>query len=73
MHLSNGCDVICSNYDQEKLNPLAIDAFDRDSVLGDKPKIYVSLIRTMRVKKDLAKIKKEKAALNGGLVSGTEI
>ena len=45
-----------------RYNPFAIDAYDRESVLGKK--ILVSLIRTMRVKKALAKMKKDKATLN---------
>ena len=59
MHYSHMCDVDCRNYMQDKLTHIAIDAYDRDSVLGDKPKIHVSLNRTLRVKKTL---KKEKAA-----------
>ena len=63
MHYRNGCDVDCRSYAQGKLTHITVDAYDRDSVLGDKPRIHVSLNRTLRVKKALAKIKKERAAL----------
>ena len=59
MHYSNMCDVDCSSYVQDELTCIAVDAYDRDSVLRDKPKIHVSLNRTLRVKKTL---KKEKTA-----------
>ena len=58
---------------QGELNRIAIDAYDRDSVLGDKPRIHVSLIRTLRVKKTLARIRKEKAASDLILASEAEI
>ena len=45
----------CRNYGQSELSRLAIDAYDSESVLGAKPKVWVQITRTVRVKKCLAK------------------
>ena len=57
LHFNKVCNLECSNNGQSNLTRLAVDAFDRESVIGSKPKIWVTLVRTNRVKKDLAKIK----------------
>ena len=57
-HYNRECDIPCSNYAQTELARLAIDAFDNESVLGAKPKVWVQVTRTPRVKKLLANHKK---------------
>ena len=51
----------CSNYGQSELAKLAIDAYDYESVHGTKPKVWVQMSRTLRVKKYLANTKKSAA------------
>ena len=61
MHFNRSCEVECSNYGQSELSRLAIDAYDSESVLGAKPKVWVQITRTPRVKKYLANNKKRAA------------
>ena len=59
MHFYHDCDVDCSNYAQSELTHLAIDAFDRESVLGAKPKIWVQVTRTPMAKNYWLKLGKK--------------
>ena len=61
MHFNHCCEVECSNYGQSELARLAIDAYDYESVHGAKPKVWVQMSRTPRVKKYLANTKKRAA------------
>ena len=61
MHFNRSCEVECSNYGQSELARLAIDAYDYQSVHGAKPKVWVQITRTQRVKKYLANEKKRAA------------
>ena len=61
MHFNRSCEVECSNYGQSELSRLAIDAYDYQSVHGAKPKVWVQITRTQRVKKYLANEKKRAA------------
>ena len=61
MHFNRVCDLNCSNYGQSEISRLAVDAFDNESVHGSKPKVWVQIARTARVKKVLANIKKRAA------------
>ena len=51
MHYPNVCNIDYSNYVQDELTRIAVVAYDRESILGDKPKTHVYLYRTLRVKK----------------------
>ena len=57
LHFNRVCSLDCSNNGQSELSRLAVDAFDSESVHGSKPKVWVQLVRTNRVKKNLAKIR----------------
>ena len=61
MYFNHCCEVECSNYGQSELARLAIDAYDYESVHGAKPKVWVQMSRTPRVKKYLANTKKRAA------------
>ena len=58
LHFNRVCNLDCSNNGQSELSRLAVDAFDDESVHGSKPKVWVQIVRTNRVKKSLANIKK---------------
>ena len=58
MHFNRVCDLNCSNFGQSEMSRLAVEAFDNESVHGSKPKVWVQIARTNRVKKILANIKK---------------
>ena len=57
LHFNQKCNLDCSDNGQSHLTRLAVEAFDSESVLGRKPKVWVQLVRTNRVKKNLAKNK----------------
>ena len=54
-HFDKTCNLDCSDNGQSHLTRLAVEAFDSESVLGRKPKVWVQLVRTNRVKKKLGK------------------
>ena len=58
MHFNRCCELSCSNYGQSEISRLAVDAFDYESVHGSKPKVWVQMSRTARVKKILANKKR---------------
>ena len=58
MHFNRCCELSCSNYGQSEISRLAVDAFDYKSVHGTKPKVWVQLTRTARVKTILVNNKK---------------
>ena len=55
LHFNKSCNLDCSDNGQSNLNRLAVDAFDKEMVHGSKPKVWVTIVRTNRVKKDLAR------------------
>ena len=57
MHFNKTCNLDCSDNGQSHLTRLAVEAFDSESVLGSKPKVWVHLVRTNRVKKNLVKFR----------------
>ena len=57
LHFNKTCNLDCSDNGQSHLTRLAVEAFDSESVLGRKPKVWVQLVRTNRVKKNLVKSK----------------
>ena len=55
LHFNKSCNLDCSDNGQSNLNRLAVEAFDNEMVHGSKPKVWVTIVRTNRVKKDLAR------------------